>query len=215
MKTQPFRGWPPEAFNWFRELESNNNRDWFQAHRPTYDNAVRGPLEWLLEELSDEFGDARVTRPNRDTRFSADKSPYKRGIYAVVERGGGGGGWYVHLDKEGLFAGGGIYAPERQKLAAIRSAIADDATGKKLESIIAGMSAAGLRLMDEGSLKTAPRGYPKDHPRVGLLRLQHLAAGINHPPQEALHTSKAKELVVDAWRAVSPLLDWVAAADRT
>ena len=214
MKPQPFTGWSPEAFDWFRELEANNNRDWFQAHRQTYDNAVRGPLEWLLAELYDQFGDGRVTRPNRDTRFSADKSPYKTGIYAVVERGGGGGGWYVHLNKEGLFAGGGIYDPERQKLAAIRSAIADDVSGKQLESIIAGMSAAGLRLMHEGALKTAPRGYPKDHPRVGLLRLQHLAAGIQHPPQEALHTPKAKELVVDAWRAVSPLLDWVAAVDR-
>ena len=75
---QRFTGWPPEALEWFRELEQNNNREWFRANRKTYEGAVRGPLEALLDEVSDEFGDAKVFRPNRDTR-SEGARPIRRG----------------------------------------------------------------------------------------------------------------------------------------
>jgi hypothetical protein len=127
--------------------------------------AVRGPLEALLEEVRDEFGDAKVFRPNRDTRFSADRAPTKKEIYAVLFHPARGG-WYVHLNKEGLFTGG-VYAPDRPRLAALRSAIAADDTGSKLEVIIAQMEAEGLELMTEGALKTAPTrlsGRPPTHP---------------------------------------------------
>jgi uncharacterized protein (TIGR02453 family) len=204
---EPFTGWPPAALEWFRELEQNNNREWFQANRKTYDEAVRGPLEALLEEVRDEFGDAKVFRPNRDIRFSADKSPYKTEIYAVLYHPGSGG-WYVHLNKEGLFTGGGIYAPDRNRLDALRAAIAADDTGSRLEEIIAKMEAEGSELMTEGALKTAPRGYRADQPRIGLLRLPHLVAGTRHAAGPWLHTPEAKKRVVDGWRSVTPLLEW-------
>ncbi|MEX2553318.1 MAG: DUF2461 domain-containing protein [Actinomycetota bacterium] len=206
---QSFKGWPPAALAWFSELEQNNNREWFQANRQTYDEAVRGPLEALLAEVNEEFGDGKVFRPNRDTRFSADKTPYKLQIYAVLYHPGRGG-WYVQLRKEGLFAGGGLYDPDRERLAAVRSAIAADDTGPKLEEVVTKMEAEGLELMKYGALKTAPRGYPADHPRVHLLRLPHLAAGIFHPAGDWLHTAEAKQRVVEAWRSVTPLLEWLA-----
>lgn len=208
---QPFTGWPKEAFEWFDGLEADNSRAWFHAHRATYDEAVRGPLESLLAELDDEFGDGRVARPNRDTRFSADKSPYKLRIYAIVPRAAGGGGWYVQLGKDGLFVGGGLYAPDRGQLAALRAAIAAEATGRELERIVERLRVSGYELIVDGSLKTAPRGYSVDHPRVALLRLGHLAAGVQHPPRRWLHTDAAKEHVVEGWRAVTPLLEWCAA----
>jgi uncharacterized protein (TIGR02453 family) len=211
MSLPMFAGWPPEALEWFGELETNNNRGWFQAHREIYDRAVRGPLESLLGELAPEFGDGKVARPNRDIRFSPDKSPYKLQIYAIVARGEGGGGWYVQLRREGLFAGGGLHAPEREVLANIRSAIAADGTGEELVAVIDGMQSKGLELIHEGSLKTVPRGYPADHPRAELLRLKHLAAGVMHDPQGWLHTPAAKDRVVEAWAGVTPLLDWLAA----
>jgi uncharacterized protein (TIGR02453 family) len=207
----PFTGWPPEALEWFRELEADNSRAWFHAHRTIYDAAVRGPLESLLAELADEFGDGKVFRPNRDTRFSADKSPYKLQIYAVVPRAGGGGGWYVQLREEGLYVGGGLYAPDRRALASVRAAIAADRTGRELERVVAGLEARGLELIRDGALKTAPRGYPVEHPRIELLRLGHLAAGVQHPVRRWLHTAAAKDRVVDGWHAVSPLLEWCAA----
>jgi uncharacterized protein (TIGR02453 family) len=206
MELKPFEGWPADALGWFRGLEENNNREWFQAHRSTYDNAVRGPLESLLAEVEEEFGDGKVFRPNRDTRFSADKSPYKLQIYAVV-----GGDYYVQLRREGLYAGGGLYAPDRDRLARVRQAIAADASGSELEGIVSTMNANGLEVMEGGALKTAPRGYPADHPRIGLLRLPHLAAGAMYSPEPWLHTPEAKDRIVDAWRGITPMLRWLKA----
>jgi uncharacterized protein (TIGR02453 family) len=206
---RPFTGWPPEALDWFRGLEANNSRAWFQEHRSTYDDAVRGPLESLLAEVADEFGDGKVARPNRDTRFSADKSPYKLQIYATIPHAGGG--WYVQLREEGLFAGGGLYAPDSRQLSSLRAAIADDRAGAQLESVIQTLRADRLELMVDGALKTAPRGFSVDHPRIALLRLRHLAAGIQYEPARWLHTARAKDRVVAAWRAVRPLLEWCAA----
>jgi uncharacterized protein (TIGR02453 family) len=206
----PFRGWPPAALTWFRDLEANNTRAWFQANRAVYDEAVRGPLESLLAEVEDEFGQGKVARQNRDTRFSHDKSPYKLQIYATIPRAGGGGGWYVQLREDGMFIGGGVYAPEREALAAVRAAIDDDRQGRRLERIVAELEAGGLHLMESGALKTAPRGYAVDHPRVRFLRVGHLAAGVEHPIRRWVHTAAARDRIVDAWRSLTPLMQWAA-----
>jgi uncharacterized protein (TIGR02453 family) len=206
----PFTGWPPEAFRWFRDLEANNTREWFQAHRVTYDEAVRGPMEALLAEAADEFGDGIVARPNRDTRFSADKSPYKLRCYARLPQAAGT--FYVDVRVEGLFAGGGVYAPDRDGLAAIRRAIADDRTGAELEKVVAGLESDGAALLRDGALKTAPRGYRVDHPRIEYLRLPHLAGGIQWPPEPWLRTAAARDRIFAAWRSTRPLLDWAARA---
>lgn len=207
----PFTGWPPRALDWFRELEANNNRSWFQENRRRYDTDVRGPLEAVLAELGAEFGEGTVSRPNRDIRFSSDKSPYKLQIYARVPRPLGGGGWYVQLRREGLYVGGGLFAPDPGRLARLRSAIADDRSGPELEKVAARLRAGGLELMDGGALKGAPRGYAVDHPRIALLRLVHLAAGTLHTPGAWLHSAAAKDRIVTGWHAVTPLLEWVAA----
>jgi uncharacterized protein (TIGR02453 family) len=205
----PFAGWPPEALDWFRGLEADNSRAWFQAHRATYDRAVRGPFEALLAEAAAEFGDGTVARPNRDTRFSADKSPYKLRCYARLPQDVGT--YYVDLRPEGLFAGGGLYAPDRARLARLRRAMADDRTGAELDAVVADMEAAGLSLLRDGALKTAPRGYRVDHPRIGYLRLPHLAGGGQYPPGPWLHTPAARDRIFTAWRTLRPLLDWLAA----
>jgi uncharacterized protein (TIGR02453 family) len=210
---QPFRGWPPEALDWFRGLEADNSRAWFQANRSTYDEAVRGPLESFLAEVHDEFGEGRTFRPNRDTRFSKDKTPYKTNCAASIAHPRGGGSWYLSLSKDGLFVGGGMYHPERDVLARIRDAVADGRTGARFDRIVDDLETAGLELLTEGALKTAPKGYARDHPRIERLRLVNFAAGRQHGPAKWLHTAKAKDRVVEQWRATSPLLDWL--ADRT
>jgi uncharacterized protein (TIGR02453 family) len=207
----PFQGWPEASLTWFRELEANNTRDWFQAHRSTYDDAVRGPLEALLAEVDGEFGEGKVFRPNRDTRFSKDKSPYKTTIYAVIPHPAGPGGYYVQLRSEGLFVGGGLYGADTAQLKKVRNAIVDERTGPELAEIVAQLKAARIELMTDGALKTAPRGFPKDHPRIDLLRLPNLAGGTQHPPRAWLHTRKAKDHVVDGWRDLEPLFAWLSA----
>jgi uncharacterized protein (TIGR02453 family) len=203
-----FNGWPPEASTWFEELAANNTKAWFHANRATYDEAVRGPLEALVDDVMEEFGELRVSRPNRDTRFSKDKTPYKPDIYAMNRRPDGSG-YYVRYGRDGLSVGGGLYAPERARLAQVRDAIDDDEKGAELVRVIAGLEASGMALMRAGALKTAPKGYAVDHPRIELLRLPHLAAVTEFRPAKWMQTPKAEDRIVGVWRAMAPLLDWL------
>ena len=154
-----FEGFPKAAFEWFAGLEADNSRTYFAARRETYDEAVRGPLEALLEELADEFGGrVKVFRQHRDVRFSRDKSPYKTRTYGLIfERPGTEAGLYAELSATGLFAGTGYHALEPDQLARFRDAVADDRSGPKLEEAVAAAHAAGVETFGE-ALKTAPRG---------------------------------------------------------
>jgi uncharacterized protein (TIGR02453 family) len=202
-----FRGWPPDALRWFAGLEADNSRDWFHANRATYDDAVRGPMEALLAELEPAFGEGKVFRPNRDTRFSADKSPYKTNCAAVVPRSEGGA-FYVSVSADGLHVAAGCYMMSRDQLDRFRRAVADDRAGPALERVVGALERERFDVGYE-TLKTAPRGYPKDHPRVRLLRHGGLTAGRVHPPRKWLHTAAAKDGVVEVWTAVAPMHEWL------
>lgn len=104
-----FGGVPLEAVDFYEELELNNSREWWVAHRVRYDTAVRAPMEALAAALEDEFGPVKLFRPNRDVRFSADKSPYKT-HQGVVVATASGMGWYVAVSAEGLMTAAGWYA---------------------------------------------------------------------------------------------------------
>lgn len=199
-----FRGWPAEALEFYEGLAADNSKNYWQAHKTAYDECVLRPMLELLAELDAEFGAGKVFRPYRDVRFSADKSPYKTAIGATLARGG-----YVQLSADGLAVGCGMYHLEPDELARFRDAVSDDATGRRLETIVAELRAAGVDVTARDVLKTAPRGYPKDHPRVELLRHKGLVAWKQWPVARWLGTAKAKDRVVDVLRAAGPLNDWL------
>jgi uncharacterized protein (TIGR02453 family) len=202
-----FSGFPPEAITFFAGLAEDNSKRYFDAHRSTYEDAIREPLELLLADLHGEFGTGKVFRPNRDVRFSKDKSPYKLAAYAVLVRDDATcTGHYVQLSAEGLRVGGGLYGPDRGQLERARRAIADERFGAELERIVAGLPP--LVLMPP-ELRTAPRGFPRDHPRIDLLRRKHLAAMRLHAPAPWLGTPAALERVAEDWRQLGPLHAWL------
>jgi uncharacterized protein (TIGR02453 family) len=203
-----FTGFGRGAAAFFTELAADNTRDWWLANRPRYDAEVRGPLEQLLEDLAPEFGEAKVFRPNRDTRFSSDKSPYKTNAAAVVAEGEGTS-LYVSLSAEGLHVGGGAYHLARDQLARYRAAVDDDATGAALEAIAAALRAAKADVTGRSQLKTAPRGWAADHPRIDLLRQDGLIGIWAHPPRAWMHTRQAADRVADGWRRLAPLNAWM------
>ncbi|UDY34854.1 DUF2461 domain-containing protein [Dermatobacter hominis] len=207
---EAFRGFPAAALEFFDDLEADNTKEWFHAHRDVYDRAVKAPMAALVQELEPEFGPMTLSRPNRDVRFARGRGPYKLEVYARSRRHDGAG-WYVQLMADGLFAGGGIYMPDREQLARLRAAIADDRTGAELVDVVAGLEADGVELMRDGALRTAPRGWPADHPRIELLRLVHLAGGRRFPVRRWLHTAAARDRVVETWRSLQPLVDWIGA----
>jgi uncharacterized protein (TIGR02453 family) len=205
----PFAGFPPEALAFYAGLETDNTKAYWHAHRDVYEDAVREPLELLLEELAPEFGAAKVFRPYRNVRFSKDKTPYKTAAAAIVaERDDAGGHRYVELSAGGLRLGGGRFHPERDELERTRRAIDDDAAGPELERIKAGLEAGGMAYM-QAELRTAPRGFPTDHPRIDLLRRKRHAAWIALEPGPWLHTAEAKDRIARVWREVTPLLTWL------
>jgi uncharacterized protein (TIGR02453 family) len=207
-----FRGFGEGAIRFFDELAANNTRDWWQANKRWYEEDVRAPLELLLDDLCPEFGEAKVFRPNRDTRFSRDKSPYKTAAAAVAgDAVGSGHTLYVQLSAEGLMLGGGTYHPAADQLARLRRAVADDRTGPELEHIVTEIKAARGEIGSHDQLKRAPKGYPPDHPRIELLRHKGLIGWYEHPPRAWLHTAGARTRVAEAWRSLGPLNAWLAA----
>ncbi|MEU8511316.1 DUF2461 domain-containing protein [Kitasatospora sp. NPDC048722] len=199
-----FSGWPAEALEFYEHLEADNSKTFWQAHKDRYDEAVRAPMEELLAELEPEFGPGKIFRPNRDVRFSADKSPYKTHIGAHLEAGG-----YVQLSADGLACGNGMYRLAADQLERYRAAVAEDVSGAELERVIARVEKDGPRVFGRDSLKSAPRGYPRDHPRIELLRHKGLVAWQEWPPAQWLGTRTAQARIAAFLRASQPLRDWL------
>jgi uncharacterized protein (TIGR02453 family) len=174
----PFTGFAAEAFDWLDGLRADNSTAWFHAHRDVYERAVRGELEAMLDELTAHYGGrARLLRQNRDVRFTPDKSPYKTETYGVIAgRPGSAAALYAQLSGAGLMAGTGYYVMAGDQLARYRDAVAGDDTGERLERALEEATAGGLEIWGE-ALKTVPRGFPRDHPRVRWLRHRALFAG--------------------------------------
>ena len=207
-----FRGWPAEALEFFEGLAADNSKSWWQAHKAAYEQVVKGPMDELLAELAPEFGESKVFRPYRDVRFSPDKTPYKTHIGATLAglRGPNAAAvGYVQLSADGLGVGSGMYHLAPDQLDRFRRAVADDGTGAEIADIVAALRARRLDVAAHEVLKTAPRGYPKDHPRVDLLRHKGLIVWTSWEPAAWLGTRKAKEKVVDVLRAARPMQSWL------
>jgi len=203
-----FRGWPEGAFEFYRALEADNTKTFWTAHKPVYESDVRAPFEALSDLVEDEFGPLKVFRPNRDVRFSKDKTPYKTRCYAVTE-GEGGEAFYVELSAKGLVAASGYWMMANDQLARYRAAVDDEQQGSELERSVGAVRAKKLSIEGHG-LKTAPRGYPRDHPRVELLRYKSLAALRSFEPAGWMSTKTAAKRITDVWRDAAPMNRWLA-----
>ncbi len=199
-----FKGWPSEAIEFFEGLEADNSKTYWNENRSVYDNDVLRPMTELLAELVPDFGAGRVFRPYRDVRFSADKAPYKTAIAASLELGG-----YIQLSAEGLGVGNGMWMMAPDQLSRYRQAVSGDKTGQALVELLSVIRAAGIDAGGHDALKTAPKGYPKDHPRVDLLRNKGLISWRQWPPGPWLGKPGAKARVVEFLTTSRPLKDWL------
>ena len=203
-----FRGFPPAAIAFFEGLEADNSKAWWTEHKAEYEEAVRGPMEELIGSVDERYRPMRIFRPYRDTRFSKDKTPYKTNIAAAGEAEGGTT-HYVSLSSEGLFAGSGYYHMANDQLTRFREAVDDDTTGAECAALVAAAVAAGNVVGAHDELKSAPRGYAKDHPRIDLLRRKGLTVWRGWPVAAWLHTAKAKDRVEGLWRDAGPISAWL------
>jgi len=197
-----FSGWEAEALEFFEGLEAENTKAYWERNKATYETVVRAPMEALVRELSPKTG-GRIFRPYRDVRFSKDKSPYKTNIAAMVDDG------YVQLTAHGLGAGAGMWEMATDQIERYREAVDRKASGAKLERIVTDIRDADVLVTGHGELKTVPRGYPKHHPRVELLRYKGLTAWRDWEPGPWLGTAKAKDRLVEFFSVTRPLRRWL------
>ncbi|CAN5388795.1 DUF2461 domain-containing protein [soil metagenome] len=203
-----FSGFPERALVFYDGLEVDNSKTYWTDHRGVYDDCVKAPMEALLAELADEFGEAKFFRPYRDVRYAKDKTPYKTHAAALVHRLGGGA-LYVQLSAAGLLVGGGAYQPESDQVHRMRRAIADDHLGPALQRELTLLNKGGWAI-GGNPIKTRPQGYDKDHPRLDLLRFRALSASLDFGDQPWLASRDALSRVRRAWRRLAPLNEWIA-----
>jgi uncharacterized protein (TIGR02453 family) len=204
-----FSGFPADATTFFEELAANNRRDWWLANKERFDATVRDPMRALLDDLEPRWGALVAFRMNRDTRFSKDKSPYKV-THAAMGETDGGSSHYVQLSAEGLFVGAGMYVLARDQLDRFRAAVDDGRSGPALVDALARVRRSGLDVSGgPRQLRTAPRGWPRDHPRVELLRWGGCVAGRELGSPAWLRTRRAATEVAKVWERAEPLVAWL------
>ena len=189
-----FDGFPVAALDFYDDLEMDNTKSFWTAHKEVYDTAVKAPMTALVEALEPEFGKAKLFRPYRDVRFAKDKTPYKthcgiqfrhartRDVHAP--------GFYLHLEPGSVFMACGVWHPERDTLHAIRTAIA--VKPKRWTEITDGLD--GFRLGGE-SLKRPPAGFDRDHPLIEELKRKDFMAIADMSEQDALASGFLDEFI--------------------
>ena len=208
-EAEKFAGFPVAALDFYDDLEMDNTKAFWNAHRDVYESAVKAPMTALMRALEPEFGTAKIFRPYRDVRFAKDKTPYKNHQGAFVASGPATG-WYVQVGAPGVRVGVGFYEASPSRLTAIRDAIADEKRGRQLQRILTKLIRQGWELGGE-TLKTAPRGYEADHPRIDLLRHKSMTLGKSYGFEPLIHTPDLLEAVRTDWRAATPFVRWVTA----
>jgi uncharacterized protein (TIGR02453 family) len=200
-----FRGFPPEAVEFLRELEENNDRDWFKANRTRYDEYLVAPATALGKDLA-ELGRPRLFRPWNDTRFRPGP-PIKEHVGLAIGYEGAGG-FYMEISLDGLLVAAGLHNPAPDQVDRLRQAVDDGRTAGALTRAIGRARGAGLELNDP-DLVRAPRGYPSDHPRLDLLRHRRLTVARRHELGAWLHKPRAGVRIRSELEAAAPLVRWL------
>jgi uncharacterized protein (TIGR02453 family) len=199
-----FAGIPLAALDFYEDLEADNSKAFWTAHKHVYDESVRAPLEALAAELEPEFGTPKIFRPYRDVRFAKDKTPYKtqQGVWF------GESANYVAVSAAGLFVAAGYWHMETSQVERLRRGVADDVAGAALERALTAVRGSRFEVGGD-QLTRVPSGYSKDHPRAELLRYKSLTAHRQFGAPTWLTTKRARSEIAKAWRAVNPLTDWL------
>lgn len=203
-----FTGFSSAALDFYDDLEVDNSRSFWAEHKAIYQEAVRAPMEALLAELT-EFGPAKIFRPYRDVRFARDKTPYKthQGAFVAVAPATG---WYVQLGAPGVRVAAGFYHADPERLARYRRAVDDDLHGPELEKLVAKLRRGGWDIGGD-RLKTSPRGYAVDHPRIELLRHRSLNVTKDYGFEPVIESPELVTRIRKDWKKAAPLVHWVRA----
>jgi uncharacterized protein (TIGR02453 family) len=235
--TSTFAGFKPEAVQFLVDLAANNERAWFQPRKAEYERLLKEPLEQLMAALAERFEARGIPlradpakspfRIYRDVRFSKDKSPYKTNVGAsfpwVGEATAGGeatdrshtaevhsSGGYFHFQPGEMYAGGGIWHPDKPWIDAFRRRVAD--RPEEIRELVdeKGFKSTFGKLSDDGhSLQRVPQGYPADHPAADLLKMKDVVFGRRLSDADA-ESPSLPDLLADTYAAAVPMFRYLA-----
>jgi uncharacterized protein (TIGR02453 family) len=207
----------PRALSFLRALKRHNDRDWFKARKEQYELLLRAPMIAMIEHLAADFRtfapdlvaspQASLYRIYRDTRFSENKAPLKTHVAAVFPVRGlakhQGAGLYFEMSPQGVWAGGGMYAPETSQLHAVREHIA--ANVKRLRAIVESPSfRRSVGSLGGERLQRVPRGFAKDHEAAEFLKHRQFLVGREFPAAFAC-SPRFYAGLLNVFRHVAPL----------
>lgn len=222
-----FRGFSPLTVKFFTDLKKHNTRDWFNAHKETYTTQVMDPARALVTDLGGRLKEMApgiiavpqlnrsIFRIYRDTRFSADKSPYKthlglylwEGVRPRMECPG----FYFHLEPPNLMLGVGLYMVPRKALEHYRNAVVHPEYGAELADIVESISGLDGYSLGGTHYKRIPAGFDAAHPNAKLLLHNGLYAGTEAPIPDALYSERLIDYCMERFAPLAGLHRWLAA----
>jgi uncharacterized protein (TIGR02453 family) len=212
-----------QTIDFLKKLKKNNNKTWFDANRKKYE-AARIDFQNFIQLVIDHLGKSDTSiggqtarecmfRINRDIRFSNDKTPYKTNLAASIKMGGKKSpfaGYYFHLEPGNSFIGGGLWMPEAADLKKVRQEI--DYNWEEFKGIIGQKKFKtvfrDLYKGEDQRLSSMPKGYEKENPAAGYLKLKSFIAEVRLE-DEVLNTGKLHRLTIEAFIAIKPLLNFL------
>ncbi len=221
-----FSGFPKDTLKFLDELAENNAREWFAIHKDRYESSFLAPSLALIESLrkpldkvapilrveAKKMGGS-LMRIYKDTRFSKDKTPYKTNIGIQFRHQAGkdihAPGIYIHLANDECFVGAGMWKPASEPLASIRNKIVE--SPKDWRRTRDNKRFASFFTLYDDRLKSAPRGYAKDHPEIEDLRLRSFI-GAAPLTRGQVQSVQLVDLIVERVRAAAPLMTFLCEA---
>ncbi len=203
------------GFEFLELLKEKNNREWFTEHKPEYDSIAKENKEFFNQiylELQkyDSLNKVHISRIYRDVRFSKDKSPYKINFGAGFSRTKPmlRGGYYIQLEPNNSFVGGGFWAPNKEDLLRIREEfVMDTAEIQKVSSDKTFQEYFG-GLQGEDAVKNAPKGFDKNHPAIDLIKKKQFVVKREFTDQEVFSDDFQKEVIL-TFLAMRPFFDYM------
>jgi len=224
MSKTSFKGFSKEATQFFKGLEKNNNKKWFEANRREYEANVLEPSREFVVEMGKRLQkispgvhaepavNKSLFRLNRDVRFSKDKSPYKTHMAIFFWEGSKKRmecpGYYFHLDSKNLILGTGMYMFPKEILGKYRDAVVDGKIGEELTRAVVKVEKGGYSV--EGThYKKVPRGFDPEHKRAGLLKYNGLYTMWETKIPKEIHSETCIDFCLEKYKGMSPIQKWL------
>ena len=220
-----FNGFFKETVQFFNRLKKHNEKEWFQSHRDDYESFVLTPARSFVMDMGERLKQVSpninavskinksLFRINRDTRFSADKSPYKTHMGIFFWEGQRPkmecSGFYFHMEPPNLMIGVGIYRISKQDLQRFRKAVVDPESGEKLSQAIKSISKLKGYEIGGTFYKRIPSGFDSSHPNSDLLRHNGLYAGTTIPIPDEMYSGELINFCWKNYKSLAPLHLWL------